>query len=193
MVFNGAQYDTTFLRAKLQELVGDVRLSDPPASGQHRPLFIATAATEGNWNAHHVFGNYVRRADSSVTAPLINDCTVWQACRATSAAPTYFAPKQIDTNGTKFVDGGVFANNPINVAVREARAVFGHDVKFRAIGDVLGLVSTQCASASQHSDDYLRSATPDMLAAYTRVTVMSEDDRIDVGDAKALELQSQII
>ncbi len=127
----------------MQSLVGDLRLSDLTAgSDKHRPLLIATAATENDWNAHHVFGNYVRRADSQVPFPLINDCAVWQACRATSAAPTFFAPKQLEKDGTKFVDGGVYANNPINVAVREARAVFGHDAKFRAI------VSLGCGFAS---------------------------------------------
>jgi predicted acylesterase/phospholipase RssA len=143
-MFNGCMYDTKSLRATLRKLVGDKGLSDAPEKpNQHRPLFIATAATEGDWTKLHVFGNYVRRADSSVTSPIINDCAVWQACRATSAAPTYFAPTQLEENGIKFVDGGVYANNPINVAVREARAVFGHDAKFRAI------VSLGCGFASE--------------------------------------------
>jgi predicted acylesterase/phospholipase RssA len=144
-VFNGAKYSTDGLRKTLRTLLPSVHLSDVPIiwhADQLRPVFIATAATEDDWNAHHVFGNYVRRADSQVPFPLINDCAVWQACRATSAAPTFFVPKQLEKDGTKFVDGGVYANNPINVAVREARAVFGFDVKFRAI------VSLGCGFAS---------------------------------------------
>lgn len=142
--FNGAMYDTEFLRTTVQGLVPNTCLSDLPdnMAHHHRPMLIATAATEHDWAKHHVFGNYVRR-DLRVPFPLINDCTVWQACRATSAAPTYFTPKQLEQNGTKFVDGGVYANNPINVAVREARAVFGHDVKFRAI------VSLGCGYAKE--------------------------------------------
>ena len=36
--------------------------------------------------------------------------------RATSAAPTYFPPARI--NGLDYIDGGVLANNPSNIAVR---------------------------------------------------------------------------
>lgn len=41
---------------------------------------------------------------------------------ATSAAPTYFEPF-VDDVGNRFVDGGVWANNPIAVAVNEAIGV----------------------------------------------------------------------
>jgi patatin-like phospholipase/acyl hydrolase len=72
-----------------------------------------------------------KRADTNSTWPLINhpqgkfyDTTIgqnkniplWQAVRASSAAPTYFAPQMIDVGGGQkaaFVDGGVsMANNP---------------------------------------------------------------------------------
>ncbi|MEX0957223.1 MAG: CBASS cGAMP-activated phospholipase [Rhizobiaceae bacterium] len=46
----------------------------------------------------------------------------WEVCRATSAAPTYFAPHE--RNGRGFVDGGLWANNPILVAVTEALSCF---------------------------------------------------------------------
>jgi uncharacterized protein len=72
-----------------------------------------------------------KRADTNSTWPLINhpkgkffdsqldknkNIPLWQAVRASSAAPTYFVPQMIDVgNGQKaaFVDGGVsMANNP---------------------------------------------------------------------------------
>ncbi len=46
----------------------------------------------------------------------------WEVCRATSAAPTFFAPHVISGRG--FVDGGLWANNPILVAVTEALSCF---------------------------------------------------------------------
>lgn len=46
----------------------------------------------------------------------------WEVCRATSAAPTYFTPHE--RNGRGFVDGGLWANNPILVAVTEALATY---------------------------------------------------------------------
>lgn len=43
---------------------------------------------------------------------------------ATSAAPTYFSVFSTD-NGNRFVDGGVWANNPVAVAVNEAVGTLG--------------------------------------------------------------------
>ncbi|KIW04623.1 uncharacterized protein PV09_04370 [Verruconis gallopava] len=53
-------------------------------------------------------------------------CTIWQAARATSAAPTYFKP--IDIGGdppTRCVDGGMKFNNPSIHALNEARDYWG--------------------------------------------------------------------
>lgn len=51
------------------------------------------------------------------------DCKIWEAARATSAAPTYFRPANID--GRWFVDGGLVANDPSLAALTEATALFG--------------------------------------------------------------------
>jgi len=57
------------------------------------------------------------------------DYPMWQAARATSAAPTYFPPfrlKPLDPNGAdkSLVDGGVFANNPAMCAMADAYKLF---------------------------------------------------------------------
>ena len=44
-------------------------------------------------------------------------CTILEAARATSAAPTYFPEMEID--GNFYVDGGIGYNNPGDEAVRE--------------------------------------------------------------------------
>ena len=51
---------------------------------------------------------------------------VWEVCRCTSAAPTYFEPHQINYGGdlVALVDGGVFANNPAMLAYTEAKRRF---------------------------------------------------------------------
>ncbi|KAI1412648.1 FabD/lysophospholipase-like protein [Hypoxylon sp. FL1857] len=48
---------------------------------------------------------------------------LWQAARATSAAPAYFEPIQVD--GYKLVDGGLGANNPLGWLWTEVLSVFG--------------------------------------------------------------------
>jgi predicted acylesterase/phospholipase RssA len=45
-------------------------------------------------------------------------CTILEAARATSAAPTFFPAMKIDSN--LFVDGGIGYNNPSEEAIREA-------------------------------------------------------------------------
>jgi patatin-like phospholipase/acyl hydrolase len=53
------------------------------------------------------------------------DCLMWQAARATSAAPWYFPPYRLDQSPPRryraLVDGGVFANNPAFAGLTEAR------------------------------------------------------------------------
>lgn len=52
---------------------------------------------------------------------MVDDCPIWQACRATSAAPTFFPPMVIGRPPTAYVDGGLGYNNPIRLLVEEAR------------------------------------------------------------------------
>ena len=56
--------------------------------------------------------------------PQENDFTMKEVARATSAAPTYFEPARLETDGVPdywaLIDGGVFANNPAMCAVTEA-------------------------------------------------------------------------
>jgi uncharacterized protein len=45
---------------------------------------------------------------------------MWQVARATSAAPTYLQGFEHEASGTIFLDGGVWANNPVMVALVDA-------------------------------------------------------------------------
>ncbi|EUC42742.1 hypothetical protein COCMIDRAFT_28657 [Bipolaris oryzae ATCC 44560] len=51
------------------------------------------------------------------------DFTIWEAARATSAAPTFFAPIKFP-NGMDFRDSGFGANNPIFELINEIRKEF---------------------------------------------------------------------
>ena len=54
------------------------------------------------------------------------DCTIWEAGRATSAAPTFFERIEIGPEGAKqeFVDAGVGCNNPIKEVIKEAGLIW---------------------------------------------------------------------
>ncbi|KAI9758370.1 MAG: hypothetical protein M1835_000598, partial [Candelina submexicana] len=52
------------------------------------------------------------------------DCHLWEAVRATSAAPTIFEKITLKASGTDFVDGAFYLNNPIYELMREAKRVY---------------------------------------------------------------------
>lgn len=49
------------------------------------------------------------------------DVAIWEACRATSAAPTFFPPIAIGNPPTLYVDGGLGYNNPIRELLDEVK------------------------------------------------------------------------
>ena len=54
------------------------------------------------------------------------NCTIWEAARATSAAPTFFKRIVIGELGSSqsYVDGGMGCNNPIMQVLEEAELIF---------------------------------------------------------------------
>jgi patatin-like phospholipase/acyl hydrolase len=48
------------------------------------------------------------------------NCFVWEAIRATSAAPLFFEPITLKSSKATFVNGGIRANNPISQISSEA-------------------------------------------------------------------------
>ncbi len=53
----------------------------------------------------------------------ISTCKVWEAIRATTAAPTYF--KAMTIGGISYVDAGIYWNNPAREVMAEAAELWG--------------------------------------------------------------------
>ena len=72
------------------------------------------------------------------------DFPLWQVCRSTSAAPTFFPPAMA-RSGDDFmlhtIDGGLFANNPTMCAFIEALKIFRDESKHMIAADRLMIVS----------------------------------------------------
>lgn len=64
-----------------------------------------------------------------------DDCLIWEACRATSAAPTFFPPIMIGNPSAAYVDGGLDYNNPIRPLMEEAVRIWPE----RNIGSIISI------------------------------------------------------
>ena len=65
----------------------------------------------------------------------LDDVAIWQACRATSAAPTYFPPAIIGNPPVAYVDGALGYNNPIRALMDEVRHLWSN----RGIGCIISI------------------------------------------------------
>jgi hypothetical protein len=104
------RYDTAALRQLLEQTLGDrlfgesrVPLCIPAFDGRHGEVFV--------YKTPHHPDYQTDRHERMVNVGL-----------ATAAAPTYFRP--LDHGGYRLVDGGIWANNPVMLAVVETLTCF---------------------------------------------------------------------
>jgi uncharacterized protein len=107
-----AKYDPLPLKLALTEVFGDRKLGESRKRLVIPSLNIETGEVHVWKTSHH--------------ARLERDykCKAVEVALSTAAAPTYF-PTYIAHSGTPLVDGGMWANNPIAVAVVEAIGILG--------------------------------------------------------------------
>ncbi len=100
------------IEKQLEEVFGDLELKDlsKPCLITSYDISARKAMLFTSHNANHSIKNFY----------------VKDVCRATSAAPTYFVPAQINSlykQQFTLIDGGVYANNPALCAYAEARKI----------------------------------------------------------------------
>jgi patatin-like phospholipase/acyl hydrolase len=106
---NGPKYDGEGARAALTKYLSGARLKE----AQTRVL---VPAYEIQIRKPFFFKSWIAKTDAA------SDFDTVDIARATSAAPTFFPPVQVNSAGHAFafIDGGVFANNPTMCAVADA-------------------------------------------------------------------------
>ena len=140
----------------------------------------------------------------SYSLPLTNDSIqIWEACRATSATPTYFEPIKIGPHHEAFVDGSMVLNNPVREVWAEAQELFqlgsspGNRLKcLISIGSGVGPTASmsrspglvdairQISTESEHvAESFLRSHR-DLLVGrrYFRFNVDKGLEKVGLGD-----------
>ena len=110
---NGAQYPYQNIENVLHKYFGDDTLKDTLSN-------ILITSYDINNNFPFFFKNW--KDDR-------NFIKLRDALRATTAAPTYFAPKYLKINEVEriLIDGGVFSNNPAACAYASAKRLFPND------------------------------------------------------------------
>ena len=59
------------------------------------------------------------------SSDLLSSVTIWEACRATSAASSFFDPIAVGRFGEEFIDGATGANNPVRELWDQAQLAWG--------------------------------------------------------------------
>ncbi|CAI4216176.1 unnamed protein product [Parascedosporium putredinis] len=127
LVRKGAKWDATELEKVIKKLVkeklqtnpDEVLLYDEETSATCKVFVMATRSEGSNNQAPVVFRSYENSLEKSEFAGI----KLWEAARATSAAPSYFDPLKV--GGHEFLDGGLQANNPLGWLWNEVLSVFG--------------------------------------------------------------------
>lgn len=138
------------------------------------------------------------RTYSSPLSEPSSGCKIWEAARATSAAPFYFPPMKI--NGIDYVDGGMGSNNPIREAVNETQQ-FGSISCIISIGTGRGdktsprggLISLLRSNLSDVTDTegehcWFVEGNDKLRVEYSRLQEETDLGKIDLADWKKLEV-----
>jgi predicted acylesterase/phospholipase RssA len=103
----GAKYSNLGLRAVLEENFGDKKLGE----AKSRLMIPALEAHTGQVHIYKTAHDKRLRTDYK--------CSVVDVAMGTSAAPVFLPPHKSEM-GVTFLDGGIWANNPVGVATAEA-------------------------------------------------------------------------
>ncbi|KAF7996639.1 hypothetical protein HCN44_002285 [Aphidius gifuensis] len=122
LVWSHAYYDTALLEELLQEHLGDKdlikTLRDP-----NSPKFSAIASIFDHVHTMaYIFRNYTLPASVESQYMGSHRHKLWEAVRASAAAPTYF--EEFKHGNFVLSDGGIMVNNPCAVAIHEAKLLW---------------------------------------------------------------------
>ncbi|KAH7151967.1 hypothetical protein B0J13DRAFT_470560, partial [Dactylonectria estremocensis] len=161
------RFDTAALEQAVKQILvdnghgEDALLQDPPNTA----CKVFVCATSKETGDTVCLTSYRPRG----LAHLYDSTKIWQACRATSAATTFFDPIAIGPFQEQFVDGALGANNPVYALWNQAQDVWGDQLR----GSLRCLVSigTGVPAIKPVRDDVLGiGATLKKLATETETT-----------------------
>ncbi|KAH6653065.1 acyl transferase/acyl hydrolase/lysophospholipase [Truncatella angustata] len=126
------RFDAVILEEAIKDVLRAYKTEDALLKDEGGPCKVFVVAVRENNSEAAVLRSY---KSSSMSNVLYNECKIWEACRATSAATTFFAPVRIGKYGQRFVDGAMRYNNPVQLVHREAESLWpSRDLFILSIG-----------------------------------------------------------
>jgi predicted acylesterase/phospholipase RssA len=136
---NHCRFDEKELEKALKHVIHkaigdeDAPLADPnDRTPDCCPVFVVATMAQNATDSPKLFRSYGKSKEK---------CRIWEAARATSAAPTYFPPIHITRPrpGCWYTDGGLKRNNPSEVALEEARELWKTSRQFLIVSIGTGM------------------------------------------------------
>lgn len=165
----GDYYSHQVLIEAIESLIQDRKISELTKN-----VFITTTLATTSVYELSLFRSYLNPSSPYLASPSC-DNKISTALRASSAAPTYFSP-YIDIEGNKYLDGGLLANNPTEVAIFEMYNLYPSDTLdlIISIGTGKPKVTPSSGSLKELSQDILNIVTSSELT-HTRVLEWLKD------------------
>ncbi|KAI0490190.1 hypothetical protein F4859DRAFT_183291 [Xylaria cf. heliscus] len=188
-----SKYETKPMDDALQSAFGGGILFSNRSKNGNQRLKVAVASVSEAGTKPFILSNYNTLDDStafntSEKSKLLkyqryrptqpdDELKVWEAARATSAAPGFFRPfvKERSSNPysevfPEMMDGGILHNNPINIAVEEARKL-SHAQDQRPIPDLLLSLGTGLPKYNQTEEESSEPTRVQELARMGKVAI----------------------
>lgn len=126
------RFDYQILEAAIKDIVKnklkdeDAPMGSLPTQLDSCPTFVVATQGLHTDGPPVLFRSYCREGFSA------DKCTIWEAGRATSAAPSFFKPVLIGQPGAaqEYIDGGLKHNNPCCLAKHEAENIWQNVKRF---------------------------------------------------------------
>ncbi|EAU86152.2 phospholipase [Coprinopsis cinerea okayama7 len=121
----GARYSGDTLANAVKKVIGKHAEGNNPDAPMLDPedgckVFVLACRADDLSNS---VATHLRTYTNKEVEKSFNEYKIWEAARATSAAPTYFT--RIKLGDHEYIDGGVGFNNPVLLLMGEARLYFG--------------------------------------------------------------------
>ncbi|CAG4966175.1 unnamed protein product [Colias eurytheme] len=123
LVWNHSYYDTEAWEKMLRDNLKDCTLTECNRYNAPKMSVVSCVVNSGSKLAPFIFRSYECGFRVRSVFPGTSRAALWQAVRASAAAPTYFT--EFNLQGLLHQDGGIMVNNPTAVGLHEAKLLFG--------------------------------------------------------------------